>query len=285
MSRSFAEQKASSSMGSMVLTDGAGGPGARPTKTTLSAPIIALAAATFGLLFLSARFSGALGGIWDRDLLLWLNSFAPRNLYVWELANNRSFRGLPITFSLVALWFAGDSRERRSRMLAGFFAVCLATVLSVWMQFHLTTHTRPFLDPALPLNFFDQGWSLDFDRRNSFPSDTATLYFALVTVIFLENRLVGLLCLLWVAVFIAVPRVIFGWHYPTDIVGSLLLGTACVFLFNAIPYLRTPFERTLILFEDHMYIIHALLFIFLSEANDLFVNLQNLGKKLVLLLG
>jgi membrane-associated phospholipid phosphatase len=285
MSRSLAEQQAGSSMGSMVLTDGAGGLGARPTKKTLSATIIALAAATFGLLFF-ARFSGALGGIWDRDLLLWLNSFAPSsNLYVWEVGNNREFRGLPITFSLVALWFAGDSRERRSRMLVGFFAVCLATLLSVWIQFHLATHTRPLLDPALPLNIVDQRWSLDWDHRDSFPSDTATLFFALATVIFLESRLVGLFCFLWVAAIIAVPRVIFGWHYPTDIVGSLALGTGIVVLFTAIPYPRLLFERMLILFEDHMYIIHALLFVFLSEVSDLFFSFQKLGKNLVQLLG
>ena len=268
-------------MASMVS---AGGPGARPTKKTLSALIIGLAAALFGLLFFSARFSGALGGIWDRDLLLWLNSFAS-SLYLSQLFDNSLFRGFPIFFSLVALWFAGDSRERRSRMLAGLLAVCLATVLSVWIQFHLSAHTRPSLDPALPLNIVDPEWSLHWDRRYSFPSDTATLFFALATVILLEKRLVGLFCFLWVAAIIAIPRVIFGLHYPTDIAGSLVLGPACVFLFNAIPYPRALFERALILFEDRMYIVHALLFTFLNDASILFQSLQKLGKNLVQLIG
>jgi membrane-associated phospholipid phosphatase len=247
-------------MGSIVLANGTGGLGARPTKKTLSASIMALAAAIFGLQFFSASFSLTLGGIWDRDLLLWLNSFTGR-LYIWELANNTLFRGFPIFFSIVALWFAGDSRERRSRMLAGLLAVCVATLISVWTQFHLATHTRPLLDPTLPLNIVDPQWTLIWDRRDSFPSDTATLFFALATVIFLESRLVGLFCFLWVAAIIAVPRVIFGWHYPTDIVGSLALGTGIVVLFTAIPYPRLLFERMLILFEGHMYIVHALLFI------------------------
>jgi undecaprenyl-diphosphatase len=130
-------------MGSMVLADGA-------TKKAAPAPIIALATAIFGFLFFSARFSQAVGSSWDRDLLLWLNSFAASHRYVWELANNSLFRGFPVFFSLVALWFADDSRERRSRMLAGLVATCVATVLSVWIQFHLATHTRPLLDPAIP---------------------------------------------------------------------------------------------------------------------------------------
>jgi undecaprenyl-diphosphatase len=79
-------------------------------------------------------------------------------------------------------------------------------------------------------------------------------------------------------VIIAVPRVIFGWHYPTDIVGSLALGLACVLLLNAVPYLRTLFERMLILFESRMYIVHALVFIFLMEAFELFLSLRNIAK-------
>jgi undecaprenyl-diphosphatase len=104
-------------------------------------------------------------------------------------------------------------------------------------------------------------------------------------VIFLENRLVGLFCLLWVAVLIGVPRVIFGWHYPTDIVGSLVLGLACVLLFNTVPYLRALFERTLILSESRMYIVHALVFIFLIEGSELFNSLLKLGKILLQLSG
>jgi membrane-associated phospholipid phosphatase len=134
------------------------------------------------------------------------------------------------------------------------------------------------LDPAIPLNIADPQWSLNWDRQGSFPSDLSTMYFALATVIFLENRLVGLFCLVWVAVIIAVPRVIFGWHYPTDILGSLVLGPACVLLLNTVPYLRALFERTLILFERHMYIVHALVFIFLFEAFEVFASVRNLAK-------
>jgi membrane-associated phospholipid phosphatase len=221
-------------------------------------------------------FSQAVGSSWDRDLLLWFNSFAAGHWYVWELANNALFRGFPVFFSLVVLWFADDSGERRSRMLAGLVATCVAIGLSLWMQFHFATHTRPLLDPAIPLNIADPQWSLDWGRKGSFPSDTATLYFALATVIFLGNRLVGLFCLLWVAAIIAVPRVIFGWHYPTDIVGSLILGLGCVLLSER--YLRTLLERTLILFESRMYIVHALVFIFLMEAFETFLSLQKLAK-------
>ena len=225
-------------------------------------------------------------GYWDRELLLTLNSLVGDGLpYVWEFANNPLFRGFPIFLALVSLWFSGDCMRRRSRMLVGLLAVCLATVLSVWTQFHFDVHTRPILDPALHLKIADPKWSLNWDRNSSFPSDTATLYFALVAVILLENRLVGFLCFLWAVAVIAVPRVVFGWHYPSDLLGSLILGPGCVLFFNSIPYLRMLVERLLMLFEGRFYLVHALLFIFLADAFNLFHSLEEAGKNLVRLIG
>jgi hypothetical protein len=68
-----------------------------------------------------------------------------------------------IVVSLVALWFFGDCKIRR---LPGLLAVCLATVLSVWIQFHLAAHTRPLLDPALHLKIFvDPRWRVVWDLK------------------------------------------------------------------------------------------------------------------------
>jgi membrane-associated phospholipid phosphatase len=218
----------------------------------------------------------------DKEILLTLNSFGGGNKLLWEFANNSLFRGFPLFFSLAALWFSGGHRERRGRMLAGLLAVCLATILSVWLQFHIAVHTRPILDPALHLQTAIPLWT--WDRTGSFPSDTATLYFGLAAVIFVEERWVGLFCFVWVATIIAIPRVIFGFHYPSDIIGSLVLGPVCAFIFTKSPYPRSLFERALMFFEGRMYIVHALLFVFLAEASDLFLSLRTLGKELVRLL-
>ena len=218
----------------------------------------------------------------DQEILLTLNAFAGGNTHIWKLANNSLFRGFPLFFSLPALWFSGGDGERRGRMLAGLLAVCLATIVSVWLQFHVAVHTRPILDPTLHLETVVPPWT--WDRMSSFPSDTATLFFGLAAVVFVEQRLLGLFCFVWVAVIIAIPRVIFGFHYASDIIGSLVLGSACVFIFAGSPYPRRLFDRTLMLFEGRMYIVHALFFVFLAEASSLFLSLEALGKELVRLL-
>jgi membrane-associated phospholipid phosphatase len=186
-----------------------------------------------------------------------------------------------VFFSLVALWFSSDCKKRRSRMLVGLLAVCLTTVLSLWLQFHLTIHTRPLLDQTLPLKGVDPVWRTIWDRTGSFPSDTATVFFGFVTVIFLENRLVGLFCILWTIGIIALPRVIFGWHYPSDILGAMILGSGGVLLFSKIPFLRFQFERTLSWFEGRMHLVHALLFLYLAETYNMFRSVQGAAKYLM----
>ena len=221
----------------------------------------------------------------DQEILLALNSLAGEHTrYIWTLSTNGLLRGFPVTFPLVALWFASDDIKRRSRMLAGLLAVCLATVLSVWCQIHLNINMRPLVDPTLPLKMIEPYWAGMWDRPGSFPSDTATLFFGLSTVIFLENRLIGLFCFVWTAAIVALPRIIFGWHYPSDIIGALILGSGSVFLFEKTPYLRMLFERLLFEFGGRTYLVHALLFVFLAEASNLFLNLQQIAKYFVRML-
>jgi undecaprenyl-diphosphatase len=219
-------------------------------------------------------------GDMDIELLQTLNSLLGsndlHNRRLWEFCENALFRGFLVFFSLLALWFSGDCIKRQSRMLAGLGATCLAVLLSFWLQNQITPHIRPLLDPALHLNIADPQWATVFEHQGSFPSDTATLFFSLAAIIFLENRLVGFLCFIWTLVIIGGYRVVFGWHYPSDIVGSLILGPAVVYLFINIPYVVPLLERALKLFEDRMYVVHALLFFFLMDVYNLFNGLRRI---------
>ena len=218
-------------------------------------------------------------GNMDLELLLSLNSLAgsaAQKLFVL-FVDNALIRGFPIFVPLVALWFSSDCVKRRSRMLVGLLATSVATILSIWLQHRVLPHIRPLLDPALHLKIADPKWTTTvWDRQGSFPSDTATLYFALVAVIFIENRLAGYFCFLWALTIIGFSRVIVGYHYPSDIVGSMILGPGCIYLFTKISSLRTLFERVLTLCENRMYLVNALLFVYLADAFNLFASLQQL---------
>jgi undecaprenyl-diphosphatase len=72
----------------------------------------------------------------------------------------------------------------------------------------------------------------------SFPSDHATAAFAIAVSIWLRNRKAGWLALAMATV-LAVSRVAVGVHYPSDVIGGALLGTACA-LVLWLPPVRRP---------------------------------------------
>jgi membrane-associated phospholipid phosphatase len=230
-----------------------------------------------------------MSGNWDARFLFELNSLIPTDplgarIFSF-LGNNDLFRGFPVFFPLVALWFSTDRKDRRSRMLVGLFATCVATVTSLWLQNHLPFHTRPFLDPALHLHGIDPKYVGNWDHLGSFPSDTATLFFALSTIIVLENRVAGGIAFIWSLVAVGLFRAALGWHYPSDVAGSLILGPSAVYLFTRIRFLGTAFDRVLDFFEPRLHILHALLFIFLADAYALFRGLRGFLNGFVILFG
>jgi membrane-associated phospholipid phosphatase len=222
----------------------------------------------------------------DKESVLFLNSFIGHDKLVDKIINgiggNPLVRGFPVFFPLVALWFYDGYQERRGRILAGLFASCLAVFLSVWLQYHVHIHTRPFLDQTLPIKIFDPRMVENWDRLGSFPSDTATLYCSLITIIFLEWPIVGGIALLWSLVTVGVVRIAVGYHYPSDILGGLVLGPGCVYLIAKNRYIVMFFDRLLNLFKTKEYLVNGLFFIFLAEAYDLFSGLQSIVKGLMM---
>jgi undecaprenyl-diphosphatase len=65
--------------------------------------------------------------------------------------------------------------------------------------------------------------------EKSFPSDHATVAFALACAVYFVDRRWGGVFLA-VAVMVALGRVFVGVHYPSDIVAGALLGFVCAFL-------------------------------------------------------
>ncbi len=213
----------------------------------------------------------------DTSLLLNINSFLIRNelefKIIREIGANPLIRGFPIFFMLVSLWFLPNLIERRSRILVGLLLSCFATIISVSFQYQFTPHIRPLLDASINLNFIKQVG--DWDRLGSFPSDTATLYFSLCAIIFLENHRAGAFCLAWAMIMVGVFRIALGYHYPSDIAGSLVLGFGLVLSLSNVRWPKTMFAQLLKRLEYKEYIVHSFFFILLAEAYSEFAGLES----------
>jgi undecaprenyl-diphosphatase len=214
----------------------------------------------------------------DHVSVLQLNYFAASNELFYTvisgLQNSPLLKGFPIFFALVWLWFDDGYQKRRGRILAGLFAACLAVVISVWFQYHIHIHTRPFLDETLHIKLLEPGIAEGWNRLGSFPSDTATLYFSLSSIIFLESPVVGSIALLWAFLFAGVFRIMIGYHYPSDILGGLALGLGCVYLFET--YTSVFFDSLIKRFQSREYIINGIFFILLAEAYNVFDSFQRI---------
>jgi undecaprenyl-diphosphatase len=216
----------------------------------------------------------------DNKLLLALNSLTYNHFWAEILllfCNNPLVRGGPIFFAFVLVWFAKPDQEHQIKILAGLVATMLATITSVALQFLFTPHIRPFMDTALPINtqVADLG-DLDLHRLSSFPSDSAALNFAVCTIIFLENRKLGIACFVWAFLTVGVCRVALGYHYPSDILGGFALGAGLVVISAMMGFIQTFCAAQTRRFHISTPVLTALIFLFLSEAYNQFFGVLDI---------
>ncbi|HVI97402.1 MAG TPA: phosphatase PAP2 family protein [Anaeromyxobacter sp.] len=183
-----------------------------------------------------------------------------------------------VLFALVwyALFASDQARSRRDELLSvvAFLAVALvvARILSAILPFR----ARPMYDPTLalqPVCGLDpqglRGWS-------SFPSDHAVMYSMLATGIWFASRRLGWIAIIHVAVFVLLPRVYLGLHWPTDILVGVALGVSFAHLARYL-WLRTTIGRWgQALFVKMPGAFHAGLFVLSYLLTTHFDELRNL---------
>jgi len=128
-------------------------------------------------------------------------------------------------------WFSGEKQQwdRRRRIIVGallgtFGALVLARGMALALPFRL----RPmheigigYHSPSLDIVRNMEDWS-------SFPSDTAALFFALSFGIMRLSRPLGAALMTYSALWICLPRIYLGIHYPSDILVGALIGIVMV---------------------------------------------------------
>jgi membrane-associated phospholipid phosphatase len=79
----------------------------------------------------------------------------------------------------------------------------------------------------------------------SFPSDHATLAFAVAVGVYRFNRPAGITLLIF-GVLVAIARVFVGAHYPSDVIGGAVLGTvtsALIIQLTGVSAVQTALNR------------------------------------------
>jgi len=135
------------------------------------------------------------------------------------LATDLIFLAVPL---MLALWFLPADAPQRAlnQRLAGAAAAAVILALGVAsLAGHAYAEARPFVsDPGTRL-------LVQHSADNSFPSDHATVSFAIAGTTIWWRRLAGGLVML-AAALIGLARVFVGVHWPSDILGGAMIGLA-----------------------------------------------------------
>ncbi|REG49646.1 undecaprenyl-diphosphatase [Paraburkholderia sp. BL6669N2] len=150
-----------------------------------------------------------------------------------SIADLYTFKGLVLIPVLWWMWFQHDERRewRREMVFATLFSGLAALVVGRLLTHWLPFRVRPVYNAELHLQF--AGSDLNdalLSNWSSFPSDHAMLWMAVATGIFLVSRRIGVLAILYTALFICLPRAYLGFHYPTDLLVGAAVGIVIAYV-------------------------------------------------------
>lgn len=213
----------------------------------------------------------------DTSIQTWLIHFASSSVTfthaVHTVADFYVTKGVLPLAILWAIWFKpGDSQQWRREMVvatlcAGLVAFLLGRLLALTLPFRL----RPVYDPNIHLTFPLSDHADKFLRLwSSFPSDHAALWMAVAVGIFLIWRWTGVLAILHCVVFVCLPRVYLGLHYPTDVIAGAAIGAVSAWLVTRAP-LRRRIAPLFVRFMEYQPALgYMLAFVFFFELATMF---------------
>jgi membrane-associated phospholipid phosphatase len=153
----------------------------------------------------------------------------PRMNLAQFFMENRLVSGFVFAAAVYYFWSLRDERTewRRARILEAI-AACVAAVI-------FTLALRPFVG-ALPPSQTPEFQGLfppylwTSGEGNSFPSHSTLVYFVMSAGLWpLSRRISAILCA-WVLVAVSLPRVYIGGHYPTDVLASVAIALAFLWI-------------------------------------------------------
>jgi undecaprenyl-diphosphatase len=166
----------------------------------------------------------------DSTILSFFNQFAnvssKFDFTVYIISESKLIKGGVLTSLLWWAWFSRTENNNmiRRRVISIQFSCLIAIFIGRMLSLTLPHRSRPIheksLDFVLPQGIHDeilQGWS-------SFPSDHAVLFFSMATGLIFISKRIGIFALIFTFFIIGLPRIYLGLHYPTDILGGMVVG-------------------------------------------------------------
>ncbi len=218
----------------------------------------------------------------DVGIITYINQFAQHSRVfdqlVVLLAYNHLLKGGVLVMMIWWAWFKPENhytyhREHILSMLVSCLAaMTVARVLAVNLPFR----ARPMHEAELHLVLPYSMEPTSLAEWSSFPSDHAVVFFALATSLLFVSRKVGVFALAYVALFIAMPRIYLGLHYPTDLIAGAIIGIAIALLGNTY-LIKSKYIQLVASWSDSMpHVFYPLFAFFTFEIANMFDSSREL---------
>ena len=174
--------------------------------------------------------------LFDLPVARMINQYADRSLaldlFFYDLDHYATFSGIVVMSLVWFCWFGVTSVGEHAKILVGSLIAFPVGMVSRFLQHKLSTHPRPVYDPALGFHYPSILEKTPLNTWNSFPSDHATAFGALVVVVVSQRPKLAWFLVPWF-VLLESARVFMGAHYPSDLLGGVALGATAVFAAQA----------------------------------------------------
>lgn len=227
--------------------------------------------ATFVGLFILAALIARHPDLFNRPVARAISGFVSANNLVGNIAYMVTIprvQGIILAALLCYSWFSFKCDKMRDRLIAGVLASIFAAIVAQVVEASLVTSAKPIFDPMVQFHVPAELGTTSFGapyRMHTFPSPRAALYCGLAIAILVVQPMLGALALC-ITLLIEGARILVGFHYPTDIVGSLLLAAASVSA-SQLPPIVARCDRILNWESAYPAAFHTCFFILLIELS------------------
>ncbi|MBU1045654.1 phosphatase PAP2 family protein [Patescibacteria group bacterium] len=128
---------------------------------------------------------------------------------------------LVVSFFIFLFYWLKSRREKIRAFLTIVISIILSRVCIAGLIHFLYHRPRPFV--------FNNIHQLIFPNGYSFPSGHSAFFFATATAIYFYNKKLGITFFI-AAILMNMSRIIAGVHYPSDIIGGMIIGVISALL-------------------------------------------------------
>ena len=212
----------------------------------------------------------------DSTIINFFNKFS-HSSWVFDnaltfIADNNLIKGGVFSIFIWWFWFKNCDRQADIRehiiaiILSCFIAMLLARILASSLPYRERPLHEALLNFVLPYGVKPTALT----NWSSFPSDHGVLFFTLSTGFLFISKKFGILAFIYTIIFIALPRIYLGFHYPTDIICGGLIGLFIGWIANQSFVLNKISKPILKWSEKAPHFFYGLFFLITYQISDLF---------------